>query len=184
MSLEDKFISALQKMISESIQFAEIAIVQKVSGRTCDVVTLDDVEYKNCRLTAGSKENDGIIPIPQEKSAVIIAALDNSDNARYVALCSKLDGVIIIVDGDVKLQFSKDSIVMDKGANGGLIIHQKLQNELTKDQQYAQTLKTATETALKAIDALIPGTSAVFSAAMMAATKGDYSNITNDKIKH
>ena len=67
---------------------------------------------------------------------------------------------------------------------GGIVKADVLKEEADKLRDYVASLKAATKTALVAIDALLPGTSAAFEAAMLGKTTGDFSGIKNNRVKH
>lgn len=62
-----------------------------------------------------------------------------------------------------------------------ILLGDKTVTELNKAQSYVDLLQQATQTALVALDALIPGTSAAFIATMQIGTKPNYDPTKSDK---
>jgi hypothetical protein len=77
----------------------------------------------------------------------------------------------------------KDGTCEIGGNTNFAVKYNELKAEYDKTKLYLSTLKTATQSALVAIDALIPGTSAAFIATMTTQVLGDFSLAKNDKIK-
>lgn len=99
------------------------------------------------------------------------------------------DCLIVIVEGDEATAFllyadEAELIQYNGGQNGGLTITPELVTQLGKNNQYVETLKTATKAIATALDALVPGTSAAFDASMGTVELGDYSTIEDTKITH
>lgn len=82
------------------------------------------------------------------------------------------DGTVLIGDSDVPSQYTNFGVK-----------YNELLAEYNKTKAYTLALKNATQTALVALDALIPGTSAAFIAAMAGQTLGDFTQAKNEKIK-
>jgi TctA family transporter len=73
---------------------------------------------------------------------------------------------------------------MEIGGNTNFAVkYNELKAEYDKTKNYLTTLKTATGAVATALDALIPGTSAAFNAAMASQVVGDFSQTKNAKIK-
>lgn len=62
--------------------------------------------------------------------------------------------------------------------------YNSLKLEYDKTKLYLTTLRTATQTALVAVDGVVPGTSAAFIATMGVLQPGDISSSKNEKIKY
>lgn len=99
------------------------------------------------------------------------------------------DCLVAIVEGDDATAFllfadEAELIQFNGGEHGGLTITPELKTQLAKTNQYCTQLKTATKAIATALDALVPGTSAAFDAAMATVEVGDFSGIEDSKITH
>jgi len=94
-------------------------------------------------------------------------------------------GVVNVIGGGVlTVRSLLKRIVLNEGEFGGLVKAEELSAGLGKTNSYLETLKSATKAIAVALDALVPGTSAAFDAAMAAEVVGDFSGIENEEVKH
>lgn len=84
----------------------------------------------------------------------------------------KSDGTVLIGDSNNDGAFTDFAVK-----------YNELKLETDKTKAYILALRNATQTALVAVDGLIPGTSAAFIATMGALAPGDISTSKNDKVK-
>ena len=97
---------------------------------------------------------------------------------------SEVEGISIKA-GQTTIEIKdNEEIVFNGGLNKGIIINDRLKIEIAKLNTAITTLKMATNTALVAIDALLPGTSAAFTLATSLIQQANLNNVTNEKIKH
>jgi len=133
-----------------------------------------DPELKVRLKAAVNEVKPGFVLIPKVGSTVLIALILNDRDSGYICAIDEVEQV----------EIRSESVVINEGANGGLIVHEQLLNEYDKTKGYLGTLKVATKAIATALDALVPGTSVAFDAAMESEELGDLSNITNTKVKH
>jgi hypothetical protein len=88
-------------------------------------------------------------------------------------------------DGQEKFYtWLKSDGTMEIGGDTNFAVkYNELKAEYDKTKNYITTLKSATGAVAIALDALIPGTSAAFNAAMASQVVGDFSQTKNAKIK-
>lgn len=143
------------------------------NNKTCTVLPVNgDPEFHNVRLTPAINDDaTGVIMIPKKGSSVVCGKL--TKNVAFVMVFGDLDKVLLR-DMEIELNGSD---------NGGVVIIDKLKNNLDSLKDYCSALKTATATALVALDSLIPGTSAAFNATM-AAQIILFEDMENKKVKH
>lgn len=84
----------------------------------------------------------------------------------------RADGTIFIGDSKVPAAFTNFAVK-----------YNELKLEYDKTALYLTTLRTATQAALVAVDAVVPGTSAAFIAAMAGQVVGNITTSKNDKVK-
>lgn len=96
---------------------------------------------------------------------------DENAEVKFIVWLRK-DGTVLIGDSDIPAQYTNFAVK-----------YNELLVEYNKTKAYVLALRTATQTALVAIDALIPGTSAAFITAMAGQTLGDFTQAKNEKIK-
>lgn len=105
------------------------------ANMTCTVMPNDDdAEYFEVRLRASIDDKDtGNIMVPKLESQVLISALDNDTDTRFVVSVSEVAKVICRSD---KLEFLADleagEIIVNGGENGGLINIKSLVDRLNK----------------------------------------------------
>lgn len=104
--------------------------------------------------------------------------------------CQSLPGEIRIFSTDEQenpqtyIWLRNQGNIMELGGDQNFAVrYNELKIEYDKTKAYAAALKTATQAMATALDALIPGTSTAFIAAMAGQVLGDFSQAKNDKIK-
>lgn len=110
----------------------------------------------------------------QQKSALgehRIYSTDSDGGFKFNVWC-RADGTLLIGDSDVPGDYTDN-----------LTNFSPLKSEYDKTKNYILALRNATQAALVAIDAVVPGTSAAFISAMTGQVLGDISSAKNEKIK-
>lgn len=114
-------------------------------------------------------------------SKVVQNFIDNEGNK---------DVTLTINSSGLKYEDQKGNVFEIKKEDGKINLFQgseplvkgsELKTQLDQNNTYLTTLTTATSTALKALDALVPGLSSAFDATMTATQKGNFSNIKSTK---
>lgn len=169
MTNENKILEALRR-IGKNPASSFPAVVKAIyqDKDYCDCVDLNGVLYEDVRLRAAiGNHQEGIVIRPAVDSSVILSRLDNSDEL-FVSMFSAVD-----------------SIVIDGGSNGGLVITPELRTQLGK-------LTARVDGIMDAINNGVPG-SADGGAALLTSIKTglatitdveDFTAIENEKIKH
>lgn len=134
--------------------------------RTCEVEPLSGgADIPSCRLQASLGLTDGLVLFPSVDSFVIVTWL--SKNSAFVSVCGQVDEIRL--NGD---------------QHGGIIIADKLKDEIDKNSQFLDQLK-------QILDSWTPVAQdggAALKAAWMAISSScqtaDLTDITNDIVKH
>lgn len=123
-------------------------------------------------VTISGDVKTGVITISVKGGAVSqinLIAVDEHNNAALNLRCS--GNINIAMEGLFKV--NKGTEPMVKGT--------ELKSRLDDTNQYLSDLYNALYTALQALDAAVPGTSAAFAAAMSGKNPGDYSAINSEE---
>lgn len=154
--------------------------------QTCDVDPLDGgATYLDVRLLPLAGAADvGFITYPKKDTNVIIAVL--SETEACLIMCQEIESMKLFVGDQFKLEIKDNGdCVFNGGDNGGLIIIDKLKQEVDKNSQILQTILNILQTPINETGNGVPS---AFQAALNIALQGkqtaNLTNITNNKIKH
>ena len=175
--IESKLKRALMR-----VENSFIATVIKDKEFTADVKDLAGTTFLDVRKIATDGTN-GVLFSLKENSFVLVTRIANSDDL-FVSMMSEVTGMFLKCGTTSVKMNNAGEIILNDGQFGGLIIRDKLAIEISKLNAAIATLKTATNTALVAVDAIIPGTSAIYATATAGIQQANLSGVTNDKIKH
>lgn len=135
------------------------------------VKPLTGPEIFECRFKAAIDDlNDGIIQIPEVGSTVLCLMINNN----------KSDVTIVKTSAVTK-------IVINGGELGGLVIHQKVMDNLDQIKSYIADLKSAVANGLKAVGDGDIALGTIASQAFEAELSGkqiELDNMENDKVVH
>ena len=119
----DKLGKAIRELVGDMMTYAILAKVISLdeNRRTANCQPLNgDAIFKNCRLNAQENNENGFVFIPKINSIVIIMKID--ENKAFVAMFSQIDKVLM----------NAESIEFNGGANGGLILIEKLIEKINR----------------------------------------------------
>lgn len=122
----------------------------------------DELPYYDVALGFGSVDIK-----PAKNSDCLIAILEGQESVAFLIYANEVE----------LLQFNS-------GNNGGLIINDKLKEQVEKTNNSVKQLKNAVSAAMTTINAVIPGVGAAFETATSGMQYADLSKVTNDKITH
>ncbi|WP_052594170.1 hypothetical protein [Aureispira sp. CCB-QB1] len=155
-------------------------------NKVCDVLPLDSqAPFQDVRLLPLSGSGGfGFTLYPKKDTNVTI--LKKTDTEAFLISCQEIESMELFVGDQFKLEVKNNGdCIFNDGSNGGLIIVDKLQQQVAKNSQLLQKIMTVFSTPVNEAG---NGAPSVFQQALNAATQGsqtaDLSNITNDKIKH
>lgn len=153
---------------------------------TVDVEPLDgSTSYQDVRLLPlADTSTISLLTYPKKDSLVTIVKLDESE--AFVLNCQEIEHLKLVVGNQFKLVVDKDGdCKFNDGTNGGLIIINKLQQEINKNSQILQTILSVLATPVNEAGNGSPSVfQQVLNLALQGAATADLSNITNDKIQH
>jgi len=180
----------LENLIKKSGTQAFIieGIVKEIDkdNNTCEVEPLDGgAEYLDVRLSplTGTKDK-GLILYPKKDSNVQILKITETES--IILATQEIESFGLFVGQSFKMEVDKDgNLLYNGGDNGGLIIVDKLKEQVDKNSDILQTILTVLQTPINETGNGAPSS---FQQALNAATQGkqvaNLSSITNDKIKH
>lgn len=155
-------------------------------NKTCDVQPLiGEAPYQDVRLLPLSGSGSvGFLIYPKKDSNVVLIKKDATE--FFLLSCQEIESIELFVGNEFKLEVTNDgNWSFNDGKNGGLIIIDKLKQEVDKNSAILKKLMTVLATPVNE-----PGNGApsVLQQGLNGALKGsqtaDLSKITNDKIKH
>lgn len=154
-------------------------------NKVCDVLPLDSqAPYQDVRLLPLSGSGDfGFTLYPKKDTNVTI--LKKNATEAFLLSCQEIESMELFVD-QFKLEIKNNGdCIFNGGDNGGLIIVDKLKQQVDKNSQLLQKMMNVFSTPVNEAG---NGAPSVFQQVLNAATQGsqtaDLSNITNNKIKH
>ncbi len=153
---------------------------------TCDVSPIDgSTEYQDVRLLPiADTSSIGILTYPKEGS--IVGLIRINEEEAVVWNCQEIEHLEVEVAGKFKLVVDKDGTCsFNDGDNGGLIIVDKLRQEIDKNSQMLQTILSVLSVPVVEAGGGAPSAlQQVLNAALQGKSTANLSSITNDKIKH
>jgi len=91
--------------------------VTEITGNTCTVEFENDAPFYEVRLNVIVDEVENSITIlPKVNSAVIVSLVDGLETEAYVAQCSEIDGVRVII-GTVEFTVTSAGVTVKKGTD-------------------------------------------------------------------
>lgn len=154
--------------------------------KTCDIQPLiGKAEYLDVRLLPLSGSGSfGFAIYPKKDTNVVILKKDATE--AFLLSCQEIESIELFVGEDFQLEVKNNGdCIFNEGKNGGLIVVDKLKQQVEKNSQLLQKIMTVFSTPVNEAG---NGAPSVLQQALNAATQGsqtaDLSNITNDKIKH
>lgn len=151
---------------------------------TCTVQTNSKVpvSYSKVPLKVLIGSQSSILEIPKKGTDCLARFKDNNIQRPILVSVHEVEKYLWKI-GSKTLLVSNDGYVFNEGKLGGMVKAIELENQLNQNNSYLQTLQQAIQTALAAVDALIPGTSAAFISSMATTQVGNYSKLQNEDIK-
>lgn len=174
-----------QRAAQTFILQGKVTTVDKENA-TFDVEPLDgSAPYQDVQiLPVADTSKLSIVMYPKKDSLVTIMKLNETES--FLLNCQEIDQLEMAVADDFKLLINENGeCILNDGTNGGLIIINKLQQEINKNSQILQTILSVLAVPVNEAG---NGSPSVFQQALNLALQGlstaDLSNITNDKIQH
>lgn len=203
--------SSIRDMIRELAKgdgeaYSVICTVDAVDkdARTVDCTPIDEgAPLLGVNLQANQGSSFGVVSFPRVGSYVVVGFVAGG-SAGVVLLTDDIesmeittaedksraviddDGVRINVGEETSVELTADGIVLNGGSLGGLVILEKINKNLDQLKKYAETMKSAVSSGLKAVGA---GTAAngmtgasAFDGAMSSAIIS-FEDMENEKVK-
>jgi hypothetical protein len=137
-----------------------------LNERTCEVETLSEgTIIPDCRLQAAIELNSGLFQVPRVDSFVVVTWLNK--NAAFVSLCSEVD----------QIQLNGDQY-------GGLVIYDKLKEQIDKNTDFLTKVKQLFDSWSPVAQDGGAALKASWSTITASLQTADLSDITNDTVKH
>ena len=163
------------------------------TARTC-VVDDDGVTYDDVLLFAVKDSSlKGMTVTPSVGSRVLVTKIAGS-NMLYVSMYSQIEAAMITigdkcsvsVDSD-KVEVTTDQITFNGGDNGGLVILQKVQDNLNQLKDYVTAMNNAISAGFTGVGEGLAATGSGGNGAYSGAMAGKsitFSPMENSKVKH
>jgi hypothetical protein len=154
-----------------------------MQAKTCDATNINDKEDKliGIKLRVFEGGDVGSYIIPKVGSDIFVAQVAKEES--HLIWAAEPDKVVMSAN---KLVFDADEIIFNGGANGGIIVWDNLNAQLTKITQFMQVFMSVMAT--PSIPESGNGAPSSFHAALKLATQTimlpNYTNIVETKIKH
>lgn len=164
--------------------YLTVCVVDSVdeNKKTIKCTPITEGAQRVVNLQASIEGADGILIIPEVQSTVIIGYVDK--NNAFVLTHSKIE----------KISINTKKIILNEGKNGGLVLSEKITNELNTVVKRVNAIITALQTLAAAMTgtAQAPVLGAPLGSAINSAIaeimnpiqEFDKTNIENDKITH
>jgi hypothetical protein len=162
----EQIVTGFQRLLNAG-ESSFIATVKEDKVDTIDVEDFNGTVYLDVRKIA-TKEKKGIIPLLRKGSYVIVSRISNSDDL-FLSMISEIESVKIDV---------VDTITINEGKNGGLILIEKLIEKINqledklKSHQHAYTAPSGAAVTTPSPDGIL-----IFNNTVKA-------ELENTKIKH
>lgn len=189
------FLEDLRVIIRREIRASNIdGVIQDVDKNdfTCSVLipTTEAVFYKvPLRVLIGSQSS--FIEIPKLKTPCVLTFRDMDQSRPQLLMVHESEEILISSgmsvksEGISKMKVTKDSIIFDKGENGGMVKAKELKAQSEKDKQILDALLQV----INGPQILEPGNGSpsAFQIALIAVLAdkktGEWDNLENEKIK-
>ncbi len=148
MTKEEQFIEALKSNVKEGNEFPSIiqAVVEEAGDTFCKVkLTDNDLELEEVMYSATEENENGFILIPKENTNVLIGTIGGDENSLYIVAMDEVQKVKLVIE-NTTLTIDKDGTIFNEGNNGGLVISEKVTDEINALKQDINSLKQAITT--------------------------------------
>lgn len=153
---------------------------------TCDIEPLDGgAEYQDVRLQPITGSNStGFFLYPKQNTNALALIINQTE--VFLLSVQEVESMKLFVSNSFKLEVdNQGNAVFNDGNNGGIIIIQKFLDQINKNNDILQTLLIGLQTPVNEPGNGAPSAfQAALNLAMSGKQVGNFSNITNDKIKH
>jgi len=134
--------------------------------RSCEVEPLSGgANIPGCRLQAAIEQTSGFLLVPSVGSFIVVTWLNK--NAAFVSMCSTLD----------EIQLNGDQY-------GGVIIYDKLKEQIDKNSQFLDSIKQILDSWTPVPNDGGAALKTAWTAISTTLETADLSDITNDTVKH
>jgi hypothetical protein len=164
----------------------EVVTVDK-SSATITAKEDDSGVFENIRLkSAIDEKNIGIILFPKVGSSVLVGRIANEECNLFVVKINEIESALIAIEGAFGCELdSKGRLVFNQGKNEGLVVLGQLEYNIDALKQYISAVADAVKPIATAVDGIVPGTSAAYTASITAAKlKCEFKQMENENIKH
>lgn len=188
----DELGGALEDFMSRKRPLQSVTgIVKEVDKNTCEcVVNLIsyDIDVHEVNLRASIKEGnkDGIVFYPKIGSTVIASLNSNNElEADYfISMYSEIEEVSFYADGKEVFTISDQGVSFFGGNNGGLVIAEKLANQIKKNTQAIEKLVSLVKDFTPKPQDGGASLKTEANIKLASVNLADLSDIENDKFKH
>lgn len=193
MSVEREIGNMIRTIAQEKKGSVYAAVVKSVKGNSCTVELVSDgrkLQNVSLNLVAENEEENGLLITPCENSQVLIASVNEYN--WFVCQYSEIKKVTLIATKEVAINAAEKIEINageDGGKNGGLVILEKVQNNIDTLKTYCEAMKTAVANALTSIN-VAAGSAYAGSAAAgtfnsgMAAQSINFEDMENKNVTH
>lgn len=133
-------LKSLSQVGKQTVFPAEVTSVDE-AAMTCDVL-FEGIELYSVRLKATEGEGDYSVVIPVVGSSILVGLFGTGDNMFYMVSASEPEKLIGKIC-DTTYEISATGVVFNNGTNGGVLISQKVVDELAEIKDDLNSLKTA-----------------------------------------
>jgi len=148
---------------------------------TVDVRVAGDVVVPGVRLRIVSGTDTGIVITPKLGSAIVFAAIERGQDYQMVH-ASEIDRVYIRT-GNTIMDIRQEGVIVNEGKLGGVAVIAQLKAQLNVLQANNTLLRAACSAMFTTLNALAPGISSAFEAAVAATQPLNLTNLENTKLK-
>jgi hypothetical protein len=178
--------AAIQKLAeTRDEKYCKICIVDAVdeTARTVDVSPIDEsAPILGVNLQANQSGGVGVVCFPMVGSYVVVAFLSSA--TAVVVLTDEIEKIMLKI-GDTTSEIIDGKITLNGGENGGLVIAEKLIDDLKKINDFIDTFKQQLTTSVPEAGNGAPSAfQQALSEALASKMLGTYSAIENKKITH
>ncbi len=146
MTKEEQFIELLESNVAkESNLFPSViqGTVTEAGETFCKVkLTDNDLELEEVLYTATEENENGFILIPKEATNVLIGVIGGDENSLYIITMDEVQKVKLTIES-ITLTIDKNGVVFHDGNHGGMVISEKVADEVNALKQDINALKQA-----------------------------------------
>jgi len=161
-----------------------------VEAKTISILDIDELEFRDVRLSAAEDDKQTLILVPKMHSTVLVAQIGNDLNTLYVIAINEVERIqgkfkALDVADDAGFTIGLENGVLKLNGDqfGGIVKAPELKTQVDKNtlilQKMQETFNSWTpipEDGGAALKALV--------SQFTSLSRADLSNINNDKIKH